>query len=289
MKRTVIVAVLGVALVALAAVTAGADELTVNSILAAHQSGASAEGIIAMVNNPANTVAMTAGDIVTLRNAGVPENVLTAVWAHVPSPPAAQPPLQPDDVRLVEMVRLINSGMSESIIIEQVNQSERAYNLTVNDLLYLKQNGARETMIAALMATSTGPPDATAAALATAPSELAFDNLVLVKTGLWRFFKKDHPGRLVMDGNALRWEDSRGSEGSFEFQTPGIDKVWMTCEARSSGNFCHQINFQIVKGDLYRFQDSRRESGSNAAVLDVMEALRTNFPRLTIGTPKVGG
>ena len=99
--------------------------------------------------------------------------------------------------------------------------------------------------------------------------------------------KKDHPGRLEIDGDTLRWEDSRGSDGSFEFQTTGIDKVWFTCEARSSGNFCHQINFQIVKGDTYRFQDSRRDSGSNAAVLDVMEALRTYFPRLNFATPNV--
>ena len=106
--------------------------------------------------------------------------------------------LQPDDARLVDLVSLITSGMSEAIIIEQVKQSEQAYNLTVNDLLYLKQNGARETMIAALMATSTGPPDATATALATAPSELVFDDLVLVKQGLFGFFSKDRPGRLVM-------------------------------------------------------------------------------------------
>ena len=86
-----------------------------------------------------------------------------------------------------------------------------------------------------------------------------------------------------MDGDTLSWEDGRGAEGSFHFQTTGIDRVWMTCEARSSGNFCHQINFKIVKGDLYRFQDSRRESGSNTAVLNVMEALRTHFPRLAIG------
>ena len=286
MKRKVIVAVLGVALVALAAVTAGAEELTVHSILAAQQSGAPADGIIAMVNNPANTVAMTAGDIATLRDAGVPENVITAIWTHVPSPPAAQPPLQPDDVRLVELVSLVDSGMSEAIINEQIRQSQEAYSLSVADLLYLKQKGAQESTIAALMATPAG----TSAVLAMAPpADLGFDNLVFVKTGLWRFFKKDHPGRLVMDGDTLGWEDSRGSEGSFQFQTTGIDKVWMTCEARSSGNFCHQINFQIVKGDLYRFQDSRRESGSNAAVLDVMEALRTHFPRLTIGTPKVDG
>jgi hypothetical protein len=184
----------------------------------------------------------------------------------------------------VELVSLIKSGMSEQIITDQVKQSDLTYNLTVNDLLYLKQNSAPESTIEALMATSSGTPAAPAVA---PPADLAFDNLVLVKTGLFRFFRKDHPGRLVMDGDTLRWEDARGSDGSFEFQTTGIDKVWLTCEARSSGNFCHQINFQIVKGDLYRFQDSDRESGSNTAVLNVMEALRTHYPRLTFGTPSV--
>jgi hypothetical protein len=285
MKRKNGRVLLGVVSVLLVAAVVGAAELTVDSILAAERSGAPAKGIIAMVENPANTTAFTIADIVTLRDAGVPESVIAAVWARVPATTQAPVALQPDDARLVELVSLITSGMSEQIITDQVEQANTTYNLTVNDLLYLKQNQVPESTIEALMATRSG----TAAAPAMAPpAELAFDNLVLVKTGLFRFFRKDHPGRLVMDGDTLGWEDVRGTEGSFEFQTTGIDKVWMTCEARSSGNFCHQINFQIVKGDLFRFQDSRRESGSNAAVLEVLEALRTYFPRLTIGTPKVG-
>lgn len=287
MKRSIIGTLLGVALLALGAVAAGADELTIDSILSAYRSGAPAHGIISMVNNPANTVAMTSGDIVTLRNAGLPEEVLTAIWNRIPAPTPAPVSLQPDDPRLVELVSLVTSGMSEAIIIEQVKQSQQAYNLTVNDLLYLKQNGAREKLIAALMATSTGPPDATATALPTAPSELSFDDLVLVKKGLFSFFSKDHPGRLVMDGDTLTWHDGRDPKKNFQFQNSGIEKVWFTCEARSSGNFCHQINFKIVKGDVYRFQDSRRDSGSNAAVVAVMEALRANSPRLNFGTPSV--
>lgn len=292
MKRSFIGTLLGLALLALGAVAAGATELTVDSILSAYRSGAPAHGIISMVNNPDNTVAMTAADIVTLRNAGVPESVLTAVWNRIPPPAPAPVPRQPDDPRLVDLVSLITSGMSEDIVIEQVRQSDQAYNLSVNDLLYLKDNGAKETMIAALMATSTGPPSgapgAPATVLTNPPSELIFNDLVLVKKGLFGWLKKDHPGRLEIDGDTLDWEDSRGSDGSFQFETSGIDSVWLTCEALSSGNFCHQINFKIVKGDTYRFQDSGRDSGSNVAVLKVMEALRAYFPRLNFGTPTVG-
>jgi hypothetical protein len=282
MRRAVVGTLLGTALLALAAVAAGADELTVNSIVSAQQSGASADGIITMVNNPANTIAISAGDLLTLRKAGVPETVITAIWARIPAPPPAPVPLQPDDVRLVDLVRLIKSGTSESIIAEQVRQSGQGYNLSINDLLYLKQSGAQESTIAALMATNAGVPVAPAAAPAAVPAELVFDDLVLVKTGFWN---KDRKGRLVMRGDAFNWADDRDPKENLTFQITGLEKTWFTCEARTPENFCYQINFKIIKGDRYRFRDSRRESGSNAAVTKIMEALRTYYPRLAFGAP----
>ena len=283
MKREVVGALLGTALLVLAAGAAGAEELTVHSILAAQQSGATADGIIAMVRSPANTVAMTAGDLATLRTAGVPENVITVIWAFLPTPAPAPALLQPDDSRLVDVVRLINTGTSEQNIAEQVRQSGMAYNLSVNDLVYLKQNGARESTIAALLATPVATPAAPVVP-AVAPDEMIFDGLEMVRQGFW---KKDRKGRLVMRGDTLAWEDRHGTGQNFTFQTLGLEKVWFTCDARSSGNFCHQINFKIVKGDRYRFRDVHRDSGSNAAVLKVMEALRTYHPRLTFGKPNV--
>ena len=72
---------------------------------------------------------------------------------------------------------------------------------------------------------------------------------------------------------------------NFEFKITGLEKVWFTCQARTPENFCYQINFQIVKGDQYEFRDVNRESGSNASVLKVMEALRKYFPQVAFGTP----
>ncbi len=280
MKRPFLCALLGAVVLLSVAAAAGAEELTVKSILTAQQSGAPADGIIAMINSPANTIAMSAGDLVTLRNAGVPESVITAIWAQLPTPTPAPVPLQPDDPRLVDFVRLIQSGMSESIIAEQVKQSGQAYNLSVNDLLYLKENGAKESTIAALMATNAEA----SAAPAVAPSEMVFDNLVFVRPGFWL---KDRTGKLVLRGDTFAWEDGNDPKDNFTFETTGIEKVWFTCDARSSGNFCYQINVKIVQGDRYRFRDINRESGSNAAVVKVMEALRTYFPRLNYSTPRV--
>lgn len=297
MKRILVECLFGVMLLILAAVSAGAEELTVDSLVKMHRSGAPADIIVGMVNRPDNTVVMTTADLVTLRDAAVPESVIAAVWARLPAPAPAAVPLEPNDARLVDIVRLIRSGMSESIIAEQVRQSGQVYNLSVNDLLYLQQNRAKESTIAALMATRFGgpaEPDAQNVEPAVAPSESKvappsadFDDLVLVKKGMFGWMHKNRPGRLALVGDTLEWEDDRGSKESFQFQIGGIDKVWLTCEARSSGNFCHQINFKIVKGDVYRFQDVGRDSGSNVAVLRVMETLRTSHPRLTFARPTV--
>jgi len=272
---------LGYAVVALAT-AASAEELTVNSILIAHRAGASADGIIALVNNPTNTIGVTAGDLVTLLAAGVPETVIAAVEARIAARTPPPVPLRPDDPRLVDLVRLIKSGISESIIAEQVRQSRPAFNLSVTDLLYLKQNGVLESIIGALMATTgTGIQAAPGAAVA-APTELAFDDLVLVKPG---FMKKSRPGRLVVRGNTLAWVDGGDPEKNFQFQISGLEKVWFTCQARTPDNFCYQINFEIVKGARYRFRDVNKESGSNASVLRVMDALRMYFPQLSFGSP----
>jgi len=164
-----------------------------------------------------------------------------------------------------------------------VRQGGRPYDLSVNDLLYLKQNRVGESTIAALMATRTGAPAAPQDPGAIAdPGELSFDDLVL-KTS---FIKKDRPGRLVMRGDSLVWTDANDPEHNFEFKTSGLEKVWLTCEPRTPENFCHEINFKIVKGARYQFQDRNRESGSNAAVLKLMAALRTYYPQLAYGKPK---
>jgi hypothetical protein len=281
------------ACVLLAAVAASAEELTVNSILTARKAGAPADGIVAMVNNPANTIAMTAADLATLRTAGVPEPVIFAIQARIPAPTPTPVPLSPDDARLVDLVRLIKSGLSESIVADQIKQSGQTYNLTVNDLIYLKQNGVQESTIGALMATARpggvpAAPDTGAltiagpAIAAAAPKELAFEGMVLVKP---TFLRKNRPGRLLLAGDTLSWVDGVDPKENFQFQLNGLEKLWFTCQARTPANFCYQVNFQIVKGDRYRFRDINRDSGSNAAVLKVMEALRMYHPTLPFGPP----
>jgi hypothetical protein len=259
---------------------AGAEELTADSILIAQRAGATADGIIAVVNDPANTIAMTAGDLITLRTAGVSGSVIDAIEARAAAPVPPPVPLEPDDPRLIDLVRLVQSGISESIIAEQVRQSGRPFNLSVNDLLYLKQNGVLESIIAALMATQAAA-GASGAPLAV-PQELAFDDLVLIRPG---FLRKSRAGRLVMGGDTLAWVDGDDPKKNFEFQISGLEKVWFTCQARTPENFCYEINFEIVRGARYRFRDVNQESGSNVSITKVMDALRMYFPEVAFGAP----
>ncbi len=145
-----------------------AEEITVDKILAAHSFGASAENILAKVNDPGNTVsAVTPSDADKLRNAGVPESVVSALLAK--TPPAAPAPAvaspatlssgtQPDNPRAVDVVKAVQAGTSEKLIVDQLMQKGVEQRPSLNDLIYLKENKVPEGVIRALMDAPSSPP-----------------------------------------------------------------------------------------------------------------------------------
>ena len=265
----------------LVAASAFAEQLDVNAILAKQKAGASADALVAAVNDPANTVAVRAEDLATLRSGGVPDAVIAAIQQRIGSPAAAPaastpPPVAPDDMRLADIVKIVKSGISESLIAEQIKQSGITYKLSMNDLLYLKQNGVQDSVISALLATK----DQEARKAAAAPAETVFNELLLVHG--WPL-KRERPGRLVLKGDTFSWIDGSDPKENFEFQMSGLEKVWYTCQSQPAGEVCYQINFQIVKGPRYSFADVSRATGANATVKAVMETLRRDFPRAPFG------
>ena len=272
---------LSLALLVLLAVSAFAEQLDINSVLAKQKAGATADALIAAINDPANTVAIKADDLPALRTAGVPETVIVAIQQKIggttalpaPPPPAAQP----DDARLADVVKIVKSGISEPLIAEQIKQSGLTYKLTMNDLLYLKQNGVQDSVISALLAAK----DAEAKKAAAPPAETVYSELLLVRG--FGPLHRDRPGRLVLKGDTFSWVDGADPKENFSFQVPGLEKVWYTCESQAAGDVCYQINFQIVKGPRYSFADVSRATGSNATVKAIMEMLRSTFPRAPFG------
>lgn len=269
----------------LVAASAIAEQLDVNTILMKQKAGASANALLAAVNDPANTLAIRADDVTSLRSGGVPEAVIAAIQQRIANqaapagaPAVATPaPVAPDDTRLMDVVRIVKSGISESLIAEQIKQSGVAYKLSMNDLLYLKQNSVQDSVISALLATK----DQEAKKAAAGPAETAFNELLLVHG--WGPLRRERPGRLLLKGDTFSWIDGTDPKENFEFQTAGLEKVWYTCQAQTGGDVCYQINFQIVKGPRYSFADVSRATGSNATVKAVMETLRKDFPRAPFG------
>ncbi len=285
MKKSKMIVALAALLLSLVAITAAAEDISASSIMIGHRAGASAEGLIKLINDPANKISVTAEDLATLRTAGVPESVITAIQARLAAAPpaaAAAPAtslVQPDHPRLEELVRLVKAGISETIIKDQIMSAASTAELTLNDLLYLKQNGIQDSVIGYLM-------EARAAALKAAkpaePEEIVFNDLMFVRG----FMKSDRGGRLTLKGDTLSWFDSTDSKQNFEFKVGGLEKVWFTCQQQGTTEVCHTINFKIVKGESYAFRDLNRTSGSNAAIVKVMDTLKSKFPKLPVVTPE---
>jgi hypothetical protein len=285
-----------VVLVLLAAATVTAEELTVGTILAAKRAGADASGLVKLINDPAySSVKVSPTELESLRAAGVPDEAILALKARMPVPTPAPAPTTPDDARLVDIARLVKSGLSESLIIDQIKGTSQAFDLTVNDLVYLKENGVSEPIIKELLSSKakagTAPMTAAAAAAGTAAKvpappqqDVTLESIVLVKP---TFLKKNRPGRLVVKADEIAWMDGTDPKENFSFKPSGVEKVWFTCQARANENFCFQLNVQIVKGARYRFQDMNRETGSNDSVKKFEDAIRSRFPNVVFGPPDV--
>ena len=140
----------------LLALPTAAEEITVDKILAAHGFGASTESILAKVNDPGNTVSVLApSDGEKLRAAGIPESVVSALLAKATTPSAPAPTVssgtQPDNPKAMDVVRAVQAGTSEKLIVDQIMQNGVAQRPSLNDLIYLKENRVPEGVIRALM------------------------------------------------------------------------------------------------------------------------------------------
>ena len=285
MKKTLILIALLIAL------PLGAEEITVDKILAAHSFGASAESILAKVNDPGNTVsAVTSSDAVRLRNAGVPESVVSALLAKAPpaspSPAIASPAMassgtQPDNPRAVDVVKAVQAGTSEKLIVDQLMQKGVEQRPSLNDLIYLKENKVPEGVIRALMdaplvaagmgaGRSAGPPPV--------PSSIEVDGLVR-KTGLW---SKNRSGKLVLTADKIEWLDGTNQADSFEMFPAGLKAVRTECLAKPDGKFCHEVKFEMSKGSDFEFTDAKMEVGGNESIKALLNAVKTLYPKLPI-------
>jgi hypothetical protein len=272
------------ALLLVAALPMAAEEITIDKILAAHGFGAPAESILARINDPANTVpVIPASDLERLRAAMVPEVVVSALLAK--APPAA-PVLaagsahQPDNPRAMDLVKAVQAGTSEQLIVDQLMQNGVVQRPSLNDLIYFKENKVPEGIIRALMeaplvAAGTGAGSKAAPAV---PTQVEVDDLVR-KTGL---FAKSRPGKLVLTAEKIEWIDGRNQNDSFEMFPAGLKAVHTDCLARPDGKFCYEVELEMAKGGNFSFVDGKSDVGGNESIKALLEAVKTFYPKLPI-------
>lgn len=271
-------------LVVLAAVPAAAEEITVDKILAAQSFGVPAENILAKINDPANTVALlTPSDTDRLRAAMVPESVISALLAKAPQPvaaPAAAAPAghQPDNPKAVNLVKAVQAGTSEALIVDQIMKTGVAQRPSLNDLIYYKENKVPEGIIRALMEAPIVAEGLGAGAKAVVPNEIEVEGLVR-KTGLT---SKNRPGKLTLKKDKIEWLDGLSQADTFEMFPAGLKAVETRCLAKPEGKFCHEVTFEMAKGSDFTFLDAKMDLGGNEAIRKLLEGVKTLYPKLPI-------
>ncbi|MCL4809308.1 MAG: hypothetical protein KJ062_16200 [Thermoanaerobaculia bacterium] len=275
MKRTLL------ALLLVAALPMAAEEITVEKVLSAHAFGAPVESILARINDPANTVPpIPSADVEKLRAAMVPEPVVSALLAKAPPVAPAGTAHQPDNPKAMDLVKAVQAGTSEKLIVDQIMQNGVVQRPSLNDLIYFKENKVPEGIIRALMeaplvAAGTAPGSKAAPAI---PTQIEVDDLVR-KTGL---FAKSRPGKLVLTAEKIEWIDGRNQNDSFEMFPAGLKAVHADCLARPDGKFCYEVELEMAKGGNFSFVDGKSDVGGNESIKALLEAVKTFYPKLPI-------
>ena len=274
-----------------------AEEINVDSVIAAHQAGVSADTILMLLQDPSNSVApLQEGDASRLAGAGVPQKVIDALTGKPGEPVQAKAPApKPDNQDLYALVKLVKSGLSQKIVVDQIAQAGVSKKPTVNDLIFLKENEVPEIVIVALMnapVSKDGAPLAVAstktAVASSQPEEepeseteeesvgkeekKTFEGLVFQK------FFRDRPGKLVFDGEKLLWRDGQKGKLSFDMYMDGIKKIVLAGTPQDDGVFYFRVTIQFTRGDDYAFEDAAKEVGGNENITALVNYFKEHYP-----------
>jgi len=277
------------------ALAVSAEELTVPEVIAAHRAGAPVEGILRLVQGASSVVVLAAADLERLHAAGVPEAVIAAMVARqaAPSPTPRPTWSKPDDGRLEDVIRLVRAGVSEKLVCDRIRQSGQRYAPSANDIVFLKEHGVPETVIAALMETSapptpspiptTGPTPRPAAPptpfpTATPAVALVFEPLVQM-TGS---FRKAQAGRLVLTADYIEWNDARDPTQIVRIPTSSLKTVWLATTQRNQGSPLVELRIRSAGGGDLTFRDVDGPDGTASRVEALYRAIRERFPQIVL-------
>ena len=298
--RALVLAVVVFGFVATGAVAA---ELTIGDLIRAHEAGVSADVLVQLVSVADVLPEIGPADEIRMFDADLPEEVVTAVKLRrlelERTEAVSTGPTEPDDKRLVDVVRLVTAGVSEKVIVGQAQRNEQGYDLTTNDLIYLKESGVPRPVIAALLenrspasarepvpATRPKPRPVEVAAVADEPEPAAVVRTLISFGPLLRVTKKvavirtSSQGRVIIGDGRIEYRDDSKQKKDVTFFDRALKKVWLECERNPNGDVCFEIRLKTAHGDTYRFRDVDWKAGGNAQIHSLFDTLKDLYPRV---------
>ena len=132
---------------------------------------ASDDTITAFIRSSGRTYRLSASEILYLRQQGVSDSVLAAMLNQRENVAATAGQAAPQP-GVTEVLRLIAARTSEDTIIAFIRSSGRTYDLSASEILYLRQHGVSEQVMAAMLNPQQNVT-ATAGQAAPAPTQFA--------------------------------------------------------------------------------------------------------------------
>jgi hypothetical protein len=167
------------------------EPLTNESIVKLVKQGLPEDSIINLINTRLEQFSFTAGAIAALQKAGISEKIISAmvnrdlrgstttgepkvhqqnqtsdVFAHQSKPDAAaeaaQGPLAHESLTNDSIIKMVQAGLSETVILSMVNTQPGKYSLAADDIIALKKAGVSDTIITAIVNRSASGSSPTA-------------------------------------------------------------------------------------------------------------------------------
>lgn len=225
-----------------------------------------------------------------------------------------QPPPKP--ARPHETVlKLWKSGkFSEDFIRQQIDQSPSPFDLTPDEMIYLRDQGMPESIVSAMLARRgmpTPPPPLATPAPATPPRTGApatamtapttppavipppeggeprkWEGLVRRNGGVVIFKSRWDAGSLEFKEGTVYWRDADEEQKNLLIPARAIEEQSLTCLKKAGGNECFEWVIKTAN-DEYRFRDIAWERDMDGRkVMELYDFFKASFPSL-ISSPQV--
>jgi hypothetical protein len=256
--------------------------LSAAKIIAAHQAGAQAQMLEQLIDSSTALALPSESELQQMAQAGVPAEVIQKFKTKAFPAPAltTQQAIQPEDARLIDIVKLVKAGLSEDLIVQQIKYAGLVYKMSVNDLIYLKENKIPESIIGELIRTNStafNKKEESATKEIKAKQESnTFQPLLYMRGAL----KKNASGTLMLKEGRFEWLDSKKSDKNYSLQVSSIKTAWLNCSPRPQGNFCFELSLGLFNDDTYSYRDFSWEAGGNTQILALFSTLKENYPQI---------